>query len=143
MWRLPIGAILALTGVAVALVLATSPPATGASRDSGCVAYGDLPLPAPPLGAVARLTVAGEFHCTGARSLAVEVCAARLAAGGYTPVLKPIWCVHRIVKVAAGSKAFVRTPSHVCTVGRDYMSYVHILGTPFQTGPFHRCRTFG
>jgi hypothetical protein len=67
----------------------------------------------------------------------------RLAADGYTPVLKPIWCVYRIVKVAAGGKTFVRTPSHFCTVGRDYMSYVQILGTPFEPGPFSRCCIFG
>jgi hypothetical protein len=142
MLRLWTGATVAVAGVALALLLATS-PASGASRDSGCLAYGDLPWPAPPAGALARISVGGEFHCVKARSLAVEVCAARLAAGGYTPVLKPIWCIYRVLRVPAGGKAFLRTPTHACTVGRDYMSYVRILGTPWNPGPSWPCRIFG
>lgn len=143
MRRPSIGIAVAATVVAFALLLWLSSAASAGSRDSGCRAYGDGPRSAGPNGAIARLSIAGEFHCTAARSLAVEVCAARLDPGGYTAVLAPIWCIHRIVNVAAGGKTFVRTPAHACTVGRNYISYVRILGAPWDIGPFSRCRIFG
>jgi len=142
MRRPSIGIALGATVVALALLLWLSSAASAGSRDSGCRAYGDGPRSPAPDGAIARLSIAGEFHCKAARSLAVEVCAARLGPGAYTAVLTPIWCIYRTANVAAGGKTFVRTPNHVCTVGRNYVSMVRILGAPWDQGPAFPCRIF-
>jgi hypothetical protein len=129
----------AAIGVATALAAAPASIAhTGTAFD--CRAFGDLPRPAAA--APANLVAAGEFHCASARTIAVQVCAARLD-GAVTPQLQPIWCRYTRVHVTAGGKAFVRTRAHACMQGYDYISYVRIVGYAWEEGGWRRCRALG
>ena len=132
---------LVTAAIGVAIALAATPASiahTGTAFD--CRAFGDIPraiVPSPP-----SMLAWGEFHCASARTIAVQVCAARLD-GPVTPQLRPIWCRYARVHVAAGGRAFVRTRAHACTPGYDYVSYVRIVGYAWEQGGWRRCRALG
>ncbi len=132
-----IGLLTAVVAALTATLFAAAVPA-GAGKAFDCRAFADMPhavAPVPP-----NLLAWGEFHCASSRTIAVQVCAARLDPGGVTPQLEPIWCAYARVHVAAGGRTFARTRVHRCTPGYDYISYVRIIGYAWEQGPWRRCR---
>ena len=126
-----------MVAVTCALLLGAPPAATHEGKAFDCRAFGDIPYVVTHSPTHVRMLAWGEFHCTSAGTLSVQVCAARVPAG-LDP--KPIWCTYSRIEVAAGHKVFVRTRAHACAQTARYVSYVRILGHPWDRGPAGICR---
>jgi hypothetical protein len=130
----------ALSALVVALALGSPPSAAYAATPLTCQAFADFPMPATRVPASPRFVARGEFHCSSASTLAVQVCAIRFLPG--RPASRPIWCRYSIVKVRRHGKTFVRTSPHDCVPGYRYVSYVRILGHSWDRGPWQRCHAY-
>ena len=116
-----------------------APAAAETNPEANCRGIADIPRPADPHSTLPQLYAWGQFECDATASLAVQVCAVRFSPTGLILDAKVVWCVHRIVRVAAGKATFVRTPLHVCRPGKEYASYIRIIGQAWDRGPSSRC----
>jgi hypothetical protein len=133
-------AAIAIIVVALAALAPASNAQAGVTAPT-CHGFADMPRPIDLHSTLPRLYVWGEFHCTTPASLAVQVCGIHYTPAGEILDEKVVWCIYRIVKVKAGVTAFVRTPIHNCTPGKEYVSYIRIIGQPWARGPWMLCRT--
>jgi hypothetical protein len=126
---------------ALLAMLVPAPVAAETSPEANCRGIADIPRPADPHSTLPRLYAWGQFECDAGASLAVQVCALRYSPTGLILDAKVVWCIHRVVKVAAGKATFVRTPLHACRPGKEYASYIRIIGQAWDRGPSSRCRS--
>ena len=131
-----------IVALAAAVLIVTPAMPSHAAARGACSAFADIPSPLTPTSTKSRLYAWGQIRCASDADVAVEVCAQRFTPTALITDARLVWCVHKIVKVAAGRQTYVRTTVHACTPGKAYRSSITIVGRPGDIGPFTRCRSF-